>query len=152
MAKKQFRKFHITSNITIISFCLQLLTSFHPYSFTIENTPRKVSNCRGFSGPSFPVLGVNTGRYGPEKTSYLGTFHYWKHYLPFFSLFPIKIRWKHVFLETRQSQSGFLYWRRLFLTFGNLTEVFIKKTFAKINNKRMGYENCWKKVLEILIG
>ena len=26
------------------------------------------------SGPYFPVFGLNTGKYGPEKTSYLDTF------------------------------------------------------------------------------
>ena len=28
-----------------------------------------------FSGPYFPVFGLNTGKYGPEKTPYLDTFH-----------------------------------------------------------------------------
>ena len=28
-----------------------------------------------FSGPYFPVFRVNTGKYRPEKTSYLDTFH-----------------------------------------------------------------------------
>ena len=28
-----------------------------------------------FSGPYFPVFGLNTGKYGPQKTPYLGTFH-----------------------------------------------------------------------------
>ena len=28
-----------------------------------------------FSGPFFPVVGRNTGKYKPEKTPYLGTFH-----------------------------------------------------------------------------
>ena len=28
-----------------------------------------------FSGPYFPVLGLNTGKYGPEKSPYLDTFH-----------------------------------------------------------------------------
>ena len=27
------------------------------------------------SGPYFPVLGLNTGKYGPEITPYLDTFH-----------------------------------------------------------------------------
>ena len=27
------------------------------------------------SGPSFPVFGLNTGKYGPEITPYLNTFH-----------------------------------------------------------------------------
>ena len=28
-----------------------------------------------FSGPYFPLLSPNTGKYGPEKTPYLATFH-----------------------------------------------------------------------------
>ena len=28
-----------------------------------------------FSGPFFLVFGLNTGKYGPEKTPYLDTFH-----------------------------------------------------------------------------
>ena len=28
-----------------------------------------------FSGPYFPVFGLNTGKYEPEKTSYLDNFH-----------------------------------------------------------------------------
>ena len=28
-----------------------------------------------FSGPHFPVFGLNTGKYRPEKTLYLDTFH-----------------------------------------------------------------------------
>ena len=28
-----------------------------------------------FSGPYFPVFGLNTGNYGPEKSLYLDTFH-----------------------------------------------------------------------------
>ena len=28
-----------------------------------------------FSGPYFPVFSRNAGRYGPEKTQYLDTFH-----------------------------------------------------------------------------
>ena len=27
------------------------------------------------SGPYFPVFSPNTGKYGPDKTSYLGTFY-----------------------------------------------------------------------------
>ena len=30
---------------------------------------------RSFSGPYFPVFGLNTGKYGPEKTPYLDHFH-----------------------------------------------------------------------------
>ena len=28
-----------------------------------------------FSGPHFPAFGLNTGKYGLEKTPYLKTFH-----------------------------------------------------------------------------
>ena len=28
-----------------------------------------------FSGPYFPVFGLNTGKYGQEKTPYVDTFH-----------------------------------------------------------------------------
>ena len=28
-----------------------------------------------FSGPYFPVFELNTGKYGPEKTQYLDSFH-----------------------------------------------------------------------------
>ena len=35
----------------------------------------KVSKYGVFSGPYFPVFGLNTGKYGPEKTPYLDTFH-----------------------------------------------------------------------------
>ena len=28
-----------------------------------------------FSGPYFPVFGLNTGEYGPEESPYLDTFH-----------------------------------------------------------------------------
>ena len=28
-----------------------------------------------FSDPYFPVFGLNTGKYGPEKTTYLDAFH-----------------------------------------------------------------------------
>ena len=30
---------------------------------------------RVISGPYFPVFGLNTGKYGPEITPYLDTFH-----------------------------------------------------------------------------
>ena len=35
----------------------------------------KVSKYGAFSGPYFPVFGLNTGKYGPEKTPYLDTFY-----------------------------------------------------------------------------
>ena len=36
---------------------------------------RKVSKYGVFSGPCFPVFGLNTGKYEPEKAPYLDTFH-----------------------------------------------------------------------------
>ena len=42
-------------------------------------TARKVSKYGVISGPHFPVFRLNTGKYGPEITPYLGTFHaVWK--------------------------------------------------------------------------
>ena len=38
-------------------------------------TAWKVSKYGVFSGPYFPVFGLNTEKYGPEKTAYLDTFH-----------------------------------------------------------------------------
>ena len=35
----------------------------------------KVSKYEVFSGRYVPVFGLNTGKYGPEKTPYLDTFH-----------------------------------------------------------------------------
>ena len=34
-----------------------------------------MSKYEAFSGPYFPVFSPNTGKYGPEKTSYSDTFH-----------------------------------------------------------------------------
>ena len=41
----------------------------------IIHTARKISKYRVFSGPYFPVFGLNTGKDGPEKTPYLDTFY-----------------------------------------------------------------------------
>ena len=38
-------------------------------------TVYKVSKYRVFSSLYFPVFGLNTEKYGPEKTPYLDTFH-----------------------------------------------------------------------------
>ena len=47
-----------------------------------SSTTRKVSKYGVISGPYFPVLGLNTEKYGPEITLYLNTFHavllFWK--------------------------------------------------------------------------
>ena len=39
------------------------------------NTAWKVCKCGVFFGPYFSVFGLNMGKYGPEKTPYLDTFH-----------------------------------------------------------------------------
>ena len=41
----------------------------------ILNTTWNMSKYGIFFGPYFPVFGLNTRKYGPEKTLYLGTFH-----------------------------------------------------------------------------
>ena len=52
-----------------------------PFSFKLRiievdvSSAWKVSKYGVLSGPYFPVFGLNTGKYGPEKTSYLNTFH-----------------------------------------------------------------------------
>ena len=49
---------------------------FGPNQRTKESTTAwKVSKYGVFSGPYFPVFGLNTGKYGPEKTPYLDTFY-----------------------------------------------------------------------------
>ena len=49
------------------------ISSFLPSQ--VKGTAWKVSKYGVFSGPYFHVFGLNTGKYGPEKTPYLGTFH-----------------------------------------------------------------------------
>ena len=44
------------------------------WSFLLT-TGWKVSKYGVFSAPYFPAFGLNTGKYGPEKTPYLDTFH-----------------------------------------------------------------------------
>ena len=39
-----------------------------------KSPPWKVSKYEVFSGPPFPIIGVNTGKYGPGKTPSLDTF------------------------------------------------------------------------------
>ena len=44
-------------------------------SDAIKYTAWKVSKYGDFSSPYFPVFGMNTGKYGPDKTPYLDNFH-----------------------------------------------------------------------------
>ena len=45
------------------------------YNFIKYSLREKCSNTEFFSGPYFPVFSPNTGKYGPEKTPYVDTFH-----------------------------------------------------------------------------
>ena len=57
-----------------ISF-VQVIIFFLLLSTELLSTAWKVSKCGVFPGPYFPVLGLNSWKYGPENTPYLGTFH-----------------------------------------------------------------------------
>ena len=46
------------------------------YIYLIYKVKMRMSMYHGvFSGPYFFVFSPNTGKYGPEKTTYLDTFH-----------------------------------------------------------------------------
>ena len=48
------------------------------YSLSVDRTMSdtwKVSKYGVISGPHFPIFGLNTGKYGPEITTYLDIFH-----------------------------------------------------------------------------
>ena len=66
-----------------------------------------------------------------------------------FSLLPMTHS-KRVFLETMQSEWGFIYHRTLFITYANLTLILVNtKIFAKTNNKRNRIGKLfWKKFLK----
>ena len=49
--------------------------SVFTFSKFIHSTAWKVYKYRAFSVPYFPVFSPNIGKYGPEKTPYLDTFH-----------------------------------------------------------------------------
>ena len=51
------------------------IVSFIEIMLVISDTAWKASKYVVFSGPYFPVFSTNTGKYGPEKTPYLDTFH-----------------------------------------------------------------------------
>ena len=51
------------------------IVSFIEIMLVISDTAWKVSEYVGFSVPYFPVFSPNTGKYGPEKTQDLDTFH-----------------------------------------------------------------------------
>ena len=75
-------KFYQKSNIEILKLNLNVyFQNSWPYcrrcrvSNQITCKLWKVSKYRVISGPYIPVFSPSTGKYGPEKTSYLDTFH-----------------------------------------------------------------------------
>ena len=58
----------------IVSLCIELCFSFVTY-ISSTGTTWKVSKYRVFSGLHFPIFGLNTEKYRPEKTPYLDAFH-----------------------------------------------------------------------------
>ena len=63
----------IVTGLSLLSkLSLFLLSKLSLLSFF---TARKVSKYEVFSGPYFSVFSQNTGKYGPEITMYLDTFH-----------------------------------------------------------------------------
>ena len=53
----------------------QMIILFEYFWVLASHNAWKVSKYWVFSGPYFPVFGLNTGKYGPEITPYLDTFH-----------------------------------------------------------------------------
>ena len=51
------------------------MTYLHKIQISRRFTAWKVSKYEVFSSPYFPIFRINTGKYGPEKTPYLDTFH-----------------------------------------------------------------------------
>ena len=47
----------------------------YAYIYGFTYTAWKVSKYEVLSSPYFPAFGLNTGKYGPENTPYLDTFH-----------------------------------------------------------------------------
>ena len=104
------------------------LSSCTKFVFTATKIDRqsvtswKESKYGVFSGPYFPVLSPNTGKYGPEKTLYLDIFH------------AVHLTNRQVFSDSLKGyRNRTLAWRRLithkihFLCFFILTE---KNTFS----------------------
>ena len=59
--------------------CEPTLSGVYKYSESFllfaYNSAWNVSKYGVFSGPYFPIFGLNIGKYGPEKIPYLDTFH-----------------------------------------------------------------------------
>ena len=70
---KVLKLFHLLSICCLIRYCKSI-------------TAQKMSKYGVFSGPYFAIFGLNTGKYGPEKTLHLETF-YAVYVLHLYSLF-----------------------------------------------------------------
>ena len=76
----QFRGVYSRNNLS------KMKDGAHIINLDKYDTAWKVSKYGAISGLYFPVFSPNTGKYGPEKTPYLDTFHavtlnFWKHLL-----------------------------------------------------------------------
>ena len=60
---------------TVMFWLFLGMTYLHKIQISRRFTAWKVSRYKVFSSPYFPTFRLNTGKYGPEKTSYLYTFH-----------------------------------------------------------------------------
>ena len=65
---------HYRKNVVNVTIC-KVEKSKKVYYLSLKNTAWKMSKYGVFSGPYYPVFGINTGKYGPEKAPYLNTFH-----------------------------------------------------------------------------
>ena len=65
----QFRGVYSRNNLS------KMKDGAHIINLDKYDTAWKVSKYGAISGPYFPVFSPNTGKYGPEKTPYLDTFH-----------------------------------------------------------------------------
>ena len=79
MAKKSLHLINYTAFVIQLTINQMLSdcngTRSHNHLVRKRSTAWKVSKYGVFSGPYFPVLGLNTGKHRPEKTPYLDTFH-----------------------------------------------------------------------------
>ena len=67
--------FKVFDDFTLASNILKLNESLPLFQVSSIVTASKLSKYGVISGPYFPVFSPNTGKYGPEITPYLDTFH-----------------------------------------------------------------------------
>ena len=61
-------------SVYFLFIIFKILSGLYQF-FSDRYTAWKVSKYGVFSGPYFPVFGLNTKKYGPEKTPYSDTFY-----------------------------------------------------------------------------